>query len=68
MAIAELLALARDAGTVSMLIMVLWGGWRKIWVWGWLYREAIRERDAWKRIALEGHVNQERLLEMVKRE
>ena len=39
---------------IGMLLSVLWGGARGIWVWGWQYREAVRDRDEWKGLALRG--------------
>lgn len=42
------------AGALVFAILVLYGGWRKWWVFGWQYREAISEKEEWKRAALEG--------------
>lgn len=48
-------------GVLGLLIIVLYGGYKRLWVWGWLYREQEarinkleRERDDWRDIALHG--------------
>lgn len=53
----------RDGGVTAVLVFVIVGGWKGIWVWGHvLLRERLmleqqrdqlmRERDSWQRIAL----------------
>lgn len=42
------------SGALVFAILVLYGGWRKWWVFGWQYRDAISERDEWKKAALDG--------------
>lgn len=36
------------------MLAALFLGFRRIWVWGWLYAEAIKEKEEWKSIALAG--------------
>jgi hypothetical protein len=42
------------AGALVFAILVIYGGWRKWWVFGWQYREKCDEADEWKKAALEG--------------
>lgn len=49
----------RTGGPVTMLAMVLYGGLRRWWVFGWLYAAALedidemrKERDEWRLLAL----------------
>lgn len=34
-----------------LLLGVVWGGVKKMWVWGWQYRELAADRDYWKDFA-----------------
>lgn len=40
------------AGVVVILIIILYGGWKKWWVFGWQYRECVDEKNEWKQAAL----------------
>lgn len=42
------------AGIVGLFIVMLWAGSKKVWVWGWAYREAIAREQEWKDLALTG--------------
>lgn len=39
---------------VFLLVGVVWGGIKQWWVFGWQYREATRDRDDWRALALQG--------------
>jgi hypothetical protein len=39
----ELWAYLRDGGMLALLFLILVGGWRRYWVFGW-YAEELRER------------------------
>lgn len=61
MTISELLNILRDAGIIGLLVVVLAGGFRKWWVWGWTYTDLVedkrrveQERDDWRQLALHG--------------
>lgn len=51
MTLIELWAYIRDGGMLAVLFLILIGGWRRYWVFGW-YAEELRERivDLEKRI------------------
>lgn len=42
------------AGTLVLALTILFGGWRRWWVFGWHYAEVASERDEWKVIAMRG--------------
>lgn len=51
MTLVELWTYIRDGGMIALLFLILVGGWRRYWVFGW-YAEELRERivDLEKRI------------------
>lgn len=52
MDVQTILSLLQGPGALLIfLLLVIWAGLRQIWVWGWLYREALRDRDAWRKRA-----------------
>lgn len=44
----DLLTYIERGGLVGVLLFILLTGMRQIWVWGWLYKQAISDRDEWK--------------------
>jgi Mn2+/Fe2+ NRAMP family transporter len=42
------------AGTLVFALVVLFGGWKRWWVFGWAYRDVLKDRDEWKEAALRG--------------
>lgn len=48
----DVLTALSDLGTIALLLLVLVAGARGAWVFGWHYEEVVRERDAWREIAL----------------
>jgi hypothetical protein len=57
----DILKIVSQAGVVGLLLIILVGGFRKWWVFGWQYKEAIeqqkkieQERDDWRNLALHG--------------
>lgn len=52
MTIAEIFAVIRDGGIIATLLVVIAGGFYRLYVWKWQYEEVIKDRDDWKRIAL----------------
>lgn len=46
--------LIKNAGLAGALLVVVLGGLRQWYVWGWLYREVVKDRDEWKVMALKG--------------
>lgn len=39
-------------GVIVLLVLILYGGWKKWWVFGWQYRECVDEKNEWKFAAL----------------
>lgn len=37
---------------VALLLGILAGGYRKVWVWGYQLKEAQEQRDTWQKLAL----------------
>ena len=59
--IRDLIDHARDITVAGLLGFVLYGGWRRWWVWGWAYKDVLerlatleRDRDEWKFMAMTG--------------
>lgn len=50
--VGELVSLLSDAGIVGMLIFVLAGGQRGVYVWRREYEELKKDRDWWRETAL----------------
>jgi hypothetical protein len=47
----------------AVLVIIIWGGYKGVWVWGWSHKERVREllnrvaeletdRDEWKNLAI----------------
>jgi hypothetical protein len=51
----ELASYVNDLGLVGLLLIIIVTGIRQIWVFGWVYVSVVKERDEWKRIALESY-------------
>lgn len=49
-----ILKILNDGGIIALLVVILVGGVREWWVFGWYYTEMSRERDTWKELALSG--------------
>lgn len=52
MTIVELVQVLRDGGMLAGLLLILVGGFRRWWVWGYQLVEMQRERDEWKGLFL----------------
>jgi hypothetical protein len=44
----------RTGGLVGFLLVTLWTGLKRKWVFGWQHEECIQEKLEWKRLALRG--------------
>lgn len=42
------------ASSLILVLVILYGGWKKWWVFGWQYREKDAEKNEWKDAALRG--------------
>lgn len=63
-----------QAGTLGMLVIILFGGYKKWWVFGWIYRESEKrteklekERDDWRDLALHGTNLAEQTVDLFRR-
>lgn len=61
MTVAELFKYVNDGGVIGLMIVILAGGFRRWWVWGWAYKDMEiakakmeQERDDWRQLALHG--------------
>ena len=59
--ITDVFRYVNTAGVVGLLALIVFGGYRKWWVFGWQYKESQErterieaERDGWRDIALHG--------------
>lgn len=46
--------LISNAGLVGLLVLIIVGGAKRMWVFGWVYENALAEKDEWKELALSG--------------
>ncbi len=52
--VVSLWSLLKDGGTLALLVVVLVGGWKQWWVFGWSFKDMKIERDEWRILALKG--------------
>lgn len=50
------------AGTIGLLVVIVFGALKGWWVPGWAYKNALREIEQWKDLALTGTEIAERLV------
>ena len=50
----ELISVISDFGVIGLLVVIIATGFRRYWVFGWVYDQVRAERDEWKAMALEG--------------
>lgn len=62
--LSQVITTVRDAGAIGILVMILLGGYKKWWVWGYMYESAIKERNEWRNIALRGTELADRIVEV----
>lgn len=54
-------------GVTTLLILILIGGWRRWWVFGWAYREKYDECERWKALAMRSLVVSEDIASTVEK-
>lgn len=54
MSLTDLVAVVRDGGVLGLLIVIIFGGMRQWYVWGWQYRELLKDKNEWKELAMLG--------------
>lgn len=52
MSVDDILRILNVSGVVGLLILIILGGARRLWVFGWQYRELWEDRERWKEAAL----------------
>ena len=50
----EVFDLLNRGGVLALLALILLGGHRRWWVFGWAYRETLAREQEWKQLALTG--------------
>lgn len=56
------------AGVTVLSLLILYGGWKKWWVFGWQYREKAAESAEWKAMALKGVRIAERVVRVAEKD
>lgn len=51
---ASVWSLVDKGGVVALLVIILLGGVRRWWVFGWTYREEVERGKEWRELALTG--------------
>jgi hypothetical protein len=75
----KIAAVIRDLGVGGGLILLLWGGYKRRWVWGWQLEELRHDMKAqldacehrakeWKDLALTGRTITRDVVELAKRQ
>lgn len=48
----DVLQLIPSAGITGVLVLIIYGGYKRWWVWGWQLEECRKEAEAWRELAL----------------
>lgn len=71
MTLDQILQVLQSAGVIGLLAMIVWGGYKQWYVFGWQYREAMerveqerQEGIEWKDLALRSVATGERVAEV----
>lgn len=65
MTILEIAKWLQEYGVYGFLLVTLYGGWKKWWVFGWLYKEKALECEEWKAALLRNLNVSEKLADKV---
>lgn len=60
----QALAAFKDAGLIGVLVFALFGGYKRIWVWGYQLDECKEREQAWRAMALRNGGVADRTLEI----
>jgi hypothetical protein len=55
------------AGVTVLTLLILFGGWKKWWVFGWYAKDKEAEAAEWKAIALRGTQVAERVVQIAEK-
>jgi len=64
----DAMQMIREGGSLALLIFVVVGGMRGVYIWRWVYDKLEKDRDEWKRIALSSTTLADRAVEIAVRE
>jgi hypothetical protein len=64
----QVLRWVSDLGVIGLLLIIIWSGHRRLWVWGWQLEAAERREDEWRQMALKGTEIGERVIGVVEKE
>lgn len=72
--VTDILKYVSQVGVLAYLAITLYGGYKKWWVFGWIYRESEeritkleKERDDWRDLALHGTNLAEQTVDLFRR-
>ena len=65
--IVEITKYANSLSVVAVLVLILLGGFKRWWVFGWHYKQVEQEKNDWRELALKGTSLAEELTEAHKR-
>jgi hypothetical protein len=66
MTVQQILDLLTQGGVVSLLVLIVVGGWRRWYVWSWQYKEVVKDRDFYRTLAFRGTSLAEKATEAAK--
>lgn len=59
--ITDILGWIRSGGDIAVIVLILYAGFKRWWVWGWQYEQAMKDASDWKAAALTGTYSLDRL-------
>lgn len=63
----NILPLINSGGVVATLLLIVYFGLKRKWVWGWQYEELRKDRDLYRQMALRGTDAAEAAAEVAKK-
>ncbi len=64
--VVELYKLLSGATLPMLLLLILYGNFKGLWVWGWVYRKLEADAEHWKATALRQGLHADRALDVAK--
>jgi len=50
--VSTLLEIVQSGGIIALLIVIIYGGSKNWWVFGWQYRKQVEETEWWKNVCV----------------
>jgi hypothetical protein len=63
----QVLDFLNRGGMLAILLLIVLGGHRRWYVWGWLYEEKVKESDEWKERAWRSANTTDKALDVAKK-